>query len=251
MASVNFEYLKDISPNLYSTLLNRATNDPRIIGIESIKTKNGSANMIISHGGGKMTLHSNYNVDKESEKLYEKMKFDSKKLTIVYGVGLLYHVDFLLRKHPDTDIVIVEPCYKILEQAIRERDMKPIFTNPKVKLLISNEPSELGQFITQIFNFQIHSGLQFLNLPAYEKIFSEEWEIVKETFRKQFAKFTINTLTIMEAGNEYTENCMRNTPAMQKFPWAYRLFEKFKQIPAVIVSAGPSLYYQLDQLKKS
>ena len=53
----------------------------------------------------------------------------------------------------------------------------------------------------------------------------------------------------MEAGNEYTENCMRNAPAMQKFPWAYRLFEKFKQIPAIIVSAGPSLYYQLDQLK--
>jgi len=78
MASVNFEYLKDISPDLYSTLLKRTTNDPRIIGIESIKTKNGLANMRISHGGGKMTLHSNYNVDKESEKLYEKMKFDSK-----------------------------------------------------------------------------------------------------------------------------------------------------------------------------
>ena len=249
MGSLAFDYLKEISPDLYRTLLNRTTQDSRIIEIETIKTKAGLANMKISHNAGKMTLHSNYSVEKESEKIYSKMKFDPKKLTIVYGAGLLYHVDFLLAKHPDTAIVIVEPCYKILEQAIRERDLQSIFTNPKIKFLISNEPTELGQFITQIFNFQIHSGLQFFNLPAYEKIFSNEWEIIKETFRKQFAKFTINTLTIMEAGDEYTENCMRNAPAMQKFPWAYRLFEKFKQIPAVIVSAGPSLHYRLEQLK--
>tara|TARA_Y100000589_G_scaffold18695_1_gene15510 strand:- start:16551 stop:18275 length:1725 start_codon:yes stop_codon:yes gene_type:complete len=178
------------------------------------------------------------------------MGFDPKRLTIVYGIGLLHHVEFLLEKHPDISIVIVEPTYKVLEQAVRERDMRPAFCNSKVKLLISNDPKELGQFITQIFNLQVHSGLQFFNLPAYEKIFSNEWEIIKETFRQQFAKFTINTLTIMEAGNEYTENCMRNTPAMHKFPWTYRLFGQFSQIPAIIVSAGPSLHLHLEKLKQ-
>ena len=127
MGSLAFDYLKEISPDLFRTLLNRTTQDSRIIEIETIKTKTGLANMKISHNAGKMTLHSNYSVEKESEKIYSKMKFDPKKLTIVYGAGLLYHVDFLLTKHPDTAIVIVEPCYKILEQAIRERDLQSIF----------------------------------------------------------------------------------------------------------------------------
>ena len=249
MSSFDFEYLRDISPDLYKTLLNRAVKDPRVLEIETLKTKTDLANMRVSHSGGKITLHSNYNVDKECQKLYEKMNFDPKKLTIVYGIGLLHHVEFLLNKHSDMSIVIVEPTYKILEQAIRERDMRPAFCNSKIKLLISNDPKELGQFITQIFNFQVHSGLQFFNLPAYEKMFANEWEIIKETFRQQFAKFTINTLTIMEAGNEYTENCMRNAPALQKFPWSYRLFGKFNQIPAIIVSAGPSLHLHLEKLK--
>ena len=74
MGSLDFEYLKNISPNLYQTLLNRSAQDPRINEIESIKTKSGLPNLKISHKTGKMTLHSNYNMEKEYEKLYAKMK---------------------------------------------------------------------------------------------------------------------------------------------------------------------------------
>lgn len=249
MAEVTFDYLKEISPDLYRNLINRSLTDSRIIELEAMETKTGLPNIRVTHSKGKMTLHSNYDVIKECEKLYQKMEFDSKKLIIVFGIGMAYHIDFLTEQNPHTEILVVEPSYKILEQTIRMRDLSHLFKNSRLRLLISHSPEELGNFISQLYNVHAHSGLQFFNLPSYEKIFMAEWETIKQTFRKNFSKFTVNTLTIMEAGNEYTENCMRNAGLMNKFPWAYRLFGQFRNIPAIVVSAGPSLHKHIEQLK--
>lgn len=250
MSNMNFDYINDISTDLYSTLLNRSSSDPRIIGLEELYTKSGLPNLRITHSKGKMTLHSNYDVNKECEKLYQKTQFESRKLFIVLGIGMAYHIDFLVQRHPEAEIIIVEPSYKILEQVVRMRNLLHIFKHRRLKVLISTDPVELGNFISQLYNVHAHSGLQFFNLPCYEKIFAEEWETVKKTFKKNFSKYTVNTLTIMEAGDEYTENCMLNAGHMNKFPWAYRLFEKFKNVPAIVVSAGPSLYKHADRLRE-
>lgn len=249
MSILDFDYINEISTDLYISLKNRSSKDPRIIEVEELQTKSGLPNLRVTHSTGKVTLHSNYDVNKECEKLYQKTQFENRKLFIVLGIGMAYHIDFLVEKHPEAEIIIVEPSYKILEQVVRMRNLLHIFRNLKLKVLISTDPVELGNFISQLYNVHAYSGLQFFNLPCYEKIFAAEWETVKKTFKKNFSKYTVNTLTIMEAGDEYTENCMLNAGHMNKFPWAYRLFGKFKNIPAIVVSAGPSLHRHAELLK--
>ena len=55
MSILNFDYINEISTDLYSSLKNRSSNDPRIVEIEELQTKSGLPNLRVTHSTGKVT----------------------------------------------------------------------------------------------------------------------------------------------------------------------------------------------------
>ncbi|MCJ8346209.1 DUF115 domain-containing protein, partial [bacterium] len=202
-----------------------------------------------SHADSKISLHSIY-PSKEAKKLYKNLNFDDHKLTIVFGFGLGYHIDSLLEKHPNRDIIIFEPSYKIIIETLKTKCFKHYFTNPKLKIIISTDVKEIASTLEKFYNFHIHSGIQILELPSYIKIFPNEIAGIKEFFLKAIKKFTANMLTVIESGSEYTSNCTHNLRYFNQFPWVNNLFNQFQDLPAIIIGAGPSLSKHFDLLRK-
>ncbi|PCJ21301.1 MAG: hypothetical protein COB02_01575 [Candidatus Cloacimonadota bacterium] len=244
-----YDYLKEIAPDLYTIIDSQSIEDHRITQVEEIETKEGCPNFRVTHSNSKISIHSIFPT-KEATKLYNNLKFSDNKLTIVFGFGLGYHIDLLLEKHPNRDIIVIEPSYKIILQSLRTKCLKRFFENPKIKILISTDVQEIGKILEGFYNFHIHSGVQILELPSYLKIFPNEISVIKENFLKAIKKFTANMLTVIESGTEYTSNCIHNLRYFNNFPWVSNLFDQFKSMPAIIIGAGPSLSKHFDLLRK-
>ena len=242
-------YLKEAAPDLLKLLTSGELQDHRVSSVERITTRSGEPNLRIHSGQGEMTLHSNYSPQREGEKLLAKSEYNKRFFTIVFGLGLGYHIDALIEQHPDAELIIVEPCYKILETAIQVRDLSPYFKNRRFKILISSNAEELAKYLCDLYNFYRYAGVEVMELPSYNSLFRCEWEMVKSKFMQAISKYTINSITIMESEGDFTQNCMKNVRYFNNFPWARHLFSKFEGIPAVIISAGPSLHLQFERLR--
>jgi hypothetical protein len=247
--SLPFKYLKKEAPELYKILNGNRCYDERIPAIELLKTREGDPNLKLQTKNGNLTLHSNYSPQKESEKIYRQMGYKPRKLTVVLGFGLGYHIDYFLEKHPGEELIVIEPTYAVLAHAIRQRDLSGFFKNPKTRLLISANAKELAEWLCGIYNFHRFNGVQFLELPSYQSFFQAEFDLIKKEFFRVFSKYVSNVVTVMESGSEYTENCMQNVRFFNKFPWAAELYGKFKDVPAIVISAGPSLYLHFELLR--
>ena len=247
--SINLDYLRESAPHLLEILTNKNYSDSRIQEVIHSKTRSNEPNLRLKTKNGELTLHSAF-PDKEAEKVYKKANISPKNLTICFGLGLGYHLDYFLEQHPDNDVVVVEPTYSILGEAIHVRDLSPYFKNTRFKFLISADPDQNGQALCEFYNFYKYSGVQVLELPAYLTLFGEEWERIKFHFSQAVSKVTVNTITIMETEGDFTSNCVKNVKHFGRFPWARDLFGQFENIPAVIISAGPSLHLQFDRLKE-
>jgi hypothetical protein len=242
-------YLKEAAPDLLKLLTSGELRDERFSKIERISTRQGEPNLRIHTQQGEMTLHSNYSPQREGEKLLAKSAYDKRCFTIIFGLGLGYHIDALIEQHPDAELIIVEPCYKILETAVQVRDFSPYFKNSRFKILISSNPEEVAKYLCELYNFYRYAGVEVLELPSYLSLFQTEWEAIKSRFMQAISKYTINSITIMESEGDFTQNCMKNVRYFNSFPWARHLFSKFQGIPAIIISAGPSLQLQFEKLR--
>jgi hypothetical protein len=247
--AVNFDYLKSIAPDLYNLFSHEKLKDPLITSVSQLSTKNDLPNLRVSTKDREMTLHSNYNPQREAEKCYRNMKFSKRKLTVAFGFGLGYHLDHFIEQHPDCSILVIEPTYICLHQAVRMRDLSHIFKNPKVKLLVSLDPQELTEWLCRLYSFDQYDGLQFLELPSYSQLFLNHYNSIKKTFFQVFSKHVSNVVTVMQSGDDYTVNCMKNIRHLEQYPWASALFGKFHKVPAVVISAGPALHLQFDRLR--
>lgn len=247
--SIDLRYLQESAQHLYDILINRNYSDSRIQEVVPSTTRSGLPNLKLKHPRGELTLHSGY-PDKEAQKIYQKAKVKERNLTICFGLGLGYHLDYFMEHHPHDDVVIVEPTYAILGEAIHVRDLSPYFKNPRFKFLISANPDQTGQALCEFYNFYKYAGVQVLELPSYLTLFGHEWEKMKSHFTQAVSKITVNTITIMETEGDFTSNCMKNVKHFGKFPWARHLFQQFQGMPAVIISAGPSLHLQFERLKE-
>jgi hypothetical protein len=249
MNTIDFSYLKGISQGLYDAITNNNFLDPRVPKIEIMEAKNGSPNLRIINPEQKLTIHSSYNPEKEAEKIYNKMKFNPRKLSIAFGLGLGYHIDKFVEENPDSILLIVEPSYTIFQQAVKARSLEHILKNPNIKFLISASPQELSTWVCGFYHIDQLDGIQIMELPSYTRFYREEFEAIKKGFFEVFSKHISNIVTSMESGHEYADNCMRNVKHFNRLPWATELFGKFHNIPAIVISAGPSLHLQFERLR--
>lgn len=243
-------FLKEVAPPLYQTLVFRADKEELLDGVEGFVSKEGKANLRFIRGEQNLTVHSSYNPEKEAERILARYENNPHKLTVCLGVGMGYHVDAFLKAYPDRQLVILEPSYKTLRQAMKLRDFEPYFRNPRITFIITPSSNELADFLASQYNFNQHSGVQFIEPPVYARWFNDVFNAAKKRFLEHLAKFTANMATIMEADDDFIINCMNNVRHLGKFPWAAQLFGRFPGIPAIIISAGPSLHLHLEKLRE-
>lgn len=222
--------------------------------VQSLKSRDGNCYIVYQHNNIETRLNSTYRPIDEAKKWASQFKI-TKKRSIIYlfGLGNGYFALELKKKLPaDGRLIIIEPSYDIFNHAVEYYNLSDIFNDEKTELF-------LGENGEREFYPSLESYVHWTNLisqlfaihPGYDMLFSEELDRYEAMIRQNNEKEIRNRNTEAYFGKKRVENTIRNLIYTSDSNVLDDIAVKIpKDIPAIIVAAGPSLDKNADVLKQ-
>ena len=245
----NFELLKGKYPVIHK-FFETCPIDPNI---KIIDTVNGSKNAIYMDGGTEFLIHSKYDPEKEAERLVSQLQLSGISSIVVLGFGMGYHLKELYKrvKEKNVKIFVIESNISLFKEAIRWNDFTDLFSYDQFYLYLFNDYNsvELINFINDRIDIVFEKMIIF-ELPTVNKYFKEELSSVERDLIFTISQLESNRNTIRERGKMWEENLLNNLNLMLNNPGVNDLYHLYKDKPAILVAAGPSLSKNMHLLKE-
>ncbi|MDI6786294.1 MAG: DUF115 domain-containing protein [bacterium] len=186
----------------------------------------------------------------------ENISFDkdisNSNIIVVLGFGVGDHVKALLKQVPEkTLIIIADPDLSIFKAALYLRDLSHILDNNQVLLCLGENPEIIKKKIEDRFGLLTISNIETIENEIFIKNSPDYFEKVKNILKEINIYAYINIGTLKRFTKAWPRNFLKNIIPFVKNPGIITLHNKFPQIPAIIVSSGPSLNKNVKLLKKA
>jgi len=199
----------------------------------------------------KIFLHSSVRPLLEAKKIAERLNL-SNDIIIIAGFGLGYIAEEIIKQIPPFSpdkgfpvVIIFEHNPSLLKTVLDIRpDIKKLFEDIRVNLFLNME--ELLSFIEALPTRRV---TYFFHRPYFE-LYSDLYSSFRERLLTQIHKKNINIATLSRFEKLWTVNIATNLKYFLSDPGIKTLEGKFKNIPAVLVAAGPSLDRHISFLKR-
>ncbi len=255
-------YTRNIAALWHSSprLAQQIDNVPDELLINCQNTRNGQYTcQLPAANGNKLYLHSRYDPEKEAEiwaqgtmEMSEKQQQNNDgrmpMCYVVCGFGLGYHVMALRKKLlGDTIIIVIEKNLALLRTALALHDMSDMLRDNKIVFLTRSDREEIFKRLGDI------SVLLTMGIVFTKSLHNIDNNFHTEVIRaiNEFVSY-LRSHTISMLANSITTctNIANNLGAYVQCGPVNALRNRFKQYPAIIVSAGPSLQKNIDYIKE-
>lgn len=208
----------------------------------------------VSKNGKKILLHSSYDPQKEAKEFIGAQNIPLEcAIIIVLGIGLFYHIDEILKKiSNNTYIWIIENDPKILKSCLMTRDISSVLQNEKIKIFCGDlSPGIFTTLFYDAFYPKIPDEKRIIIISHHPSVglYPEWYQQLTKKIRDEAIQFAVLTQTIIFVSYKWAENLLRNITVVLKSQPVKILRDKLKEIPAIVVSAGPSLDKNIHYLK--
>ncbi|GAA0318771.1 motility associated factor glycosyltransferase family protein [Bacillus carboniphilus] len=189
----------------------------------------------------------------DSDHKLSENDFNSHINIILFGFFNIELVKNLLSKMSNfSTLTIFEKDIDILLYTFGNKDVSQILEDTRV-VLLTGQKSEVRSYI----NTRVSTRDYSYNLPRIKMISSKYMEITNEEYINEIFHYLINQTKYIAStlGNDINDmlegfdHSIENWPNLLKSIGVNDLKDKYKGIPAVIVSAGPSLDKNIQYLK--
>lgn len=252
MLADNIVYLKKNDPALYEALKKREAEptEPSVIAED---TKNNKRTLKINKNDKTLYLHSKYDPIKEAELIIDKLE-ESEEITkdthiVFYGLGLGYHLDAFLKRHPKNDFSIFEPSLEVLSHYLDQMSLNRLPHKQLMTLQCDDNANGMNVFFNALIT-KVNKQSVICGLPPYQKVFEGEYQIFLEQFREVIKSKRSAIHTNYAFKKRWILNSVVNFKEVLTTPNI--LMENkdvFKGETAILVSAGPSLNYEIENLR--
>ncbi|MFC4387029.1 motility associated factor glycosyltransferase family protein [Gracilibacillus marinus] len=216
-------------------------------------TKSGLHNIIVNKNDKQMSVHSKYDPEKEAKAIANKYmdELEDYDHIFFYGAGMGYHIREIMSLAPNKEFTVYEPSSDIFYQLISTVNVKEQWPVKKLKnLFVEFEKPNLLQSL-QIFSNQLNGKVLLIELPSYKRIFPEKYELFGQAFKEIVRTKKQSLHTNMAYEKRWIINSLLNSQYVVKTPNILHDIPKehFKDKPAVIVAAGPSLEQDIEHIR--
>ncbi len=218
------------------------------------EAKNGEVTLaVIDSSGKKLNYHSKYNPSREAEQQIIKL-YKNESHVIALGFGMGYTSELILNKLPDLkmgpQLFIVEPDPFVFITALKYRDLSNILSDSRVQISLGSDADAIGKVWNATLDWSVLNGMAIIEHQPSKSRFSQFFDKLLEKMKYLANRSRGNFITLMNVGWEFHRNNFMNLIEAFGLPGAERLFDKFINVPAIIVAAGPSLDKNMENLKK-
>ncbi|TAH69446.1 MAG: DUF115 domain-containing protein [Anaerolineaceae bacterium] len=253
----NMACIKIHRNNLYQSIMNVdvSKTSNRLDAISSIVARDGQLALTIRYQQADYRLNSLFNPAQEANRWVEQYSFHSiNNVIAMFGLGNGVFARAIVSHMSKGDtLIIYEPCAELFFHVMHYYDITDLLGNNSIIIAIE----DINEFE---FHNMIRNKISITNMknnikcihPNYDRIFQESnlhfWREIKDAYHSAILMINTNMLF----GRVYLENIFRNLKYLSMSSTIYELRETIpKNIPAIVVAAGPSLSNQLDSLRKA
>lgn len=206
--------------------------------------------------GNLVQLDSLYNQEILLDKWFEKLELKYNSKVFMFGLGNgMFLRKMLEMTDEELTIYLYEPSINTLVYVLKEFDLSDILSSERVSIYIpekENATKRLYDDLTKILTYSDVTGYVNFVYPNYNVIWTEEYMEYHRNLQELFDTLQANRLVYEKFGGSYFENSFVNFMHFchgknMNTIWPYLSNE----IPAIIVSSGPSLTKNVNELKRA
>lgn len=175
---------------------------------------------------------------------------------VIYGFGYKGYIEEMMERYPDNAFFIFEPFEQVITQQMQREDFSSLMSNKKLFIFTGEKRYEFWKkYMGSLIGYDNFHNLVYGVLPNYVKIDEDEYIKYRESV-DYFVRNELETMKFMiHSENNRGRNALHNMYDFMKEAGIKELKEVFAELdldryPAVIVSAGPSLSKNVDELRK-
>lgn len=247
--SHNMEFIQKSFPHVYNAINNKDKISTDLQA-KVVTAKNGLLNIKVNSNDYNIFLHSNYDQEKEIDAVLRNLDLENKDTLIIIGFGMGYLVERVSYLYPNMNKLIFEPNPSIFECVLNHRDVTKILRAKNVEMVIADTADQIVEELKALHQNGRINSLEFLVLPSYMRLNSELIDQTKELFTKYLRLFVVNVNTNLVWKKEWLNNFLSNLKHIPESADLIDLAGKFTDVPAILVSAGPSLSKNIELLRE-
>lgn len=196
-------------------------------------------------------LGSKYSQSRELDKFMKSVEpLTEKDNYIVLGAGALEHIKLLVdKKDKKSKILVVEAVDYILEEIKKLEIYNELIKNKDI--IITNSTDEIKKFMYDNIDDLNLEYVKLVTYSNYNKIFIDELMESYKEIKNQLINIALERNTKLLFKDEWVESNLVNSKYIYKSKKINELKDKYKDIPAIIVSAGPSLQKNINYIDKN
>jgi hypothetical protein len=227
-----------------------AVADEHRVPVEGAKSGAWTATMVDATGQ-KAYLHSRYDPVAEAAKLVDGVDTTDQYCFIVGGFGLGYHL-LELRKRASAEalIVVAEPCVPLIAAALSHVDFSEMLAQGSLIILTSADKSQLHERLRH-HSALVMLGAKFVTHPPSQRLAGEFHAHMRALVTDFIAYSRMTLMTLVSNSRITCHNVAYNIAGYVTTPPIDILKDRFSGWPAIVVSAGPSLRKNIDQLAEA
>lgn len=174
---------------------------------------------------------------------------------VVIGISNGYHLQRIMESIPKTaNILIYEPSFEIFRRAMEEVDLSFLFElDVPVGIIVDGlNEIETESYLDLMISYDNMTSLRYYTSGNYLELFPEKVENFVKTLKKHITNLSVKWNTLVRYTDVKATNTFHNLPYLYE---GYSVAELCnilpKDVPAIVVSAGPSLNKNIMDLKKA
>lgn len=174
----------------------------------------------------------------------------------IAGIGNPVYAKILLEEHRQTklNIVIYEPSKEIFFKVLESIDITDLLQKDAKCIFVIDGLTgvKVENVIQKMISVEVIDHIKTFILPNYEMIFAKEMLLFAKTIREKCESCATYINTRTNFSNVFAQNLFANAPYILDGYKTKQLIEVIpRDIPAIIVAAGPSLNKNIKELKRA
>ena len=172
---------------------------------------------------------------------------------VTLGMNLGFIVEELVNQNEDlVHLVVIEPDAALFIEQLKFMDMSHLLENEKVIYVVGKTAEMTTHIASRVINIRDSEmkNWAFALLPSVLPLYDGFAQAFVGFFQTAMSKQKLSQSTLGNLGIKFIQNYIENMHAVPRANYVIDYTDKFKGMPCVIASAGPSLEKQLPLLKE-
>ncbi|AEB75785.1 motility associated factor glycosyltransferase family protein [Clostridium botulinum] len=214
------------------------------------KSKDGFDIFKIIKDTKKIYIGSKYRMEEKINEFVEKNeeKIGNDSVVVIFGAGSWEILNKFCLKYKKNKILIFEPNKNVLGYIKKNKKTYSFIDNKRIILMGDNKESIIGSLKENINQYNVEK-VEYIYMLNYNKIYLEEFEEFNQIFTEVISDIAIDRNTNLKFSERWFNTIIHNFKYIVESNKVNDYKRKYNNVPAIIVSAGPSLSKNIKELE--